>query len=276
MLELTRATVKSAASAAGVGVRSGQDVTLTIGPAEIGAGLTVERADLGERWPLDLAHCAPGPGATVCGEGDAAVCFIEHLLAALWSRGITDCLVSLDGPEVPLFDGSALPLLEVIDEAGVARSGAPLEPLEVGEPAMVIDEHRALCALPGEPAEFAYSLEHDHPLIGRQFVSFVPERDDFEVEVAPARTFITLEEAEELREAGMLAAGSEENCLVVYPDHCSEEPAISQAFARHKLLDLLGDLYLLGRPVLGRIFAFYTGHRHNHELAHMLASEPGG
>ncbi|MGC9318571.1 MAG: UDP-3-O-acyl-N-acetylglucosamine deacetylase [Armatimonadota bacterium] len=276
MLERTRATVRVDASAADIGVRSGQQVKLTLAPAEIGAGLTLERSDLGRRCPLDLEHCAAGPAATVCGEGEAAVCFVEHLLAALWARGVTDCVVRIDGPEVPLFDGSALPMLELIDEAGVARSGAPLEPLEVAEPAMVIDEHRALCALPGEPAEFAYSLDYDHPVIGRQFASFVPGRDDFDVEVAPARTFITLEEAEELREAGLLAAGSEENCLVVYPDHCSQEPAIPQAFARHKLLDLLGDLYLLGRPVLGRVFAFYTGHRHNHELARMLAGEPGG
>lgn len=266
-----RATVTSDASATGIGVRSGRDITLAIGPAEIGEGLMLHRQDLGSRWPIDLEHSAPDAGCTVSGEEDAAVCFVEHLMAALWGAGVTDALVTLDGPEVPLFDGSALPLLRLIDEAGVARSGRSLDPLEVSEPAMVVDGDRVLCALPGDPAEMAYSLDYDHPVIGRQFATFVMDRDDFAADLAPARTFITFEEAEALREAGLLAAGTEENCLIVYPDHCSEEPALPQAFARHKLIDLIGDLYLLGRPLLGRVFAFYTGHRHNHELARMLA-----
>lgn len=270
-MELTRATLGSTVSASDIGVRSGRQITLTLGPAEIGAGLRIERADLGERWPLDLAHSAAGPGCTATGEGETAVAYVEHLLAALWARGITDCAIAVDGPEVPLFDGSAMPLLDLIDEAGVARSGAALEAFDVTEPALVIDGERALCAIPGEPVEFAYSLEYDHPVIGRQFASFRPGSETFAEKLAPARTFITIEEAEAAREAGLLAAGSERNCLIIYPDHCSEEPAIPQAYARHKLVDLIGDLYLLGRPIAGRIFAFHTGHRHNHELAQMLA-----
>ncbi len=270
----TRATLRSSASATDLGVRFGGEVTLTIGPAEIGAGLIIERADLGARRPLDLPHCSPGPGCTVAGEGEVAVCFVEHLMAALWARGVTDCVVSVDGPEVPLFDGSAMPLLALIDEAGLARSGRPLEPIEVAEPILICEGERALAALPGEPAEFAYSLDYEHPLIGREFARFRPESGAFEAELAPARTFITLEEAEAAREAGLLAAGTERNSVVIYRDHVSEPPAVPHAFARHKLVDLVGDLYLLGRPLTGRVFAFGTGHRHNHELARMLADQP--
>ena len=126
-------------------------------------------------------------------------------------------------------------------------------------------------ALPGEP-EFAYSLAYDHPMIGREFAEFRAGRDDFDLDLAPARTFIIFEEAEAARQAGVLASGSEENCLVVYLDRLSEQPSLPDAFARHKLIDLIGDLYLLGRPIIGRVFAFYTGHRHNHELAAMLAA----
>ncbi|MGD9498372.1 MAG: UDP-3-O-acyl-N-acetylglucosamine deacetylase [Armatimonadota bacterium] len=256
---------------AGLGVRSGRDITLALGPAQVGAGLVLERADLGARWPLDLGHSAPGPGCTLSGAGETAVAFVEHLMAALWARGVTDCAVSVDGPEVPLFDGSALSLLELIDCAGLHRSGEPVEPLAVAEPTMVLDGERALCALPGE-VEYDYALAYDHPMIGREFARFRPGRDDFDRDLAPARTFVTFEEAQGARQAGLLAAGGEENCVVVYADHLSEEPSLPAAFARHKLVDLIGDLYLLGRPIQGRIFAFYTGHRHNHELAAMLAA----
>lgn len=269
-LATSRATVVRTATARGVGVRCGRDLTLTIAPAEIGAGLTIARSDLGASWPLDLAHACPGQGCSVTGEGECAVMFTEHLMAALWARGITDATVGLDGPEVPLFDGSALPLLALIDAAGVVRSGEPLEPLAVAEPAMVIDGERVLVALPGEP-EFNYWLAYEHPLIGREFARFRPGCDDFDADLAPARTFITAEEAEAARAAGLLAAGGEENCVVVYGDHLSEEPTLPRAFARHKLVDLIGDLYLLGRPVMGRVFGFLTGHRHNHELAGLLA-----
>jgi UDP-3-O-[3-hydroxymyristoyl] N-acetylglucosamine deacetylase len=132
------------------------------------------------------------------------------------------------------------------------------------------DGERAACALPGEPPSWAYALWYRHPMIGRQFASFQPDAEDFDTRLAPARTFITVEEAEQAREAGLLAAGSEANCLVVYPDRVSEEPALPAAYARHKLVDMIGDLSLLSRPLVGRFFGFYTGHRHNHDLAHEI------
>ncbi len=267
------ATLSRCVQAREMGVRSGREIELRLEPAGTGAGLTLVRSDLGEQWPLDLAHSRPGPGCTISGEGDAAVCFVEHLLAVLSACGVTDARILLDGPEVPMFDGSALPLLELVEQAGIARSGGEPEPLVIREPVAVMDDGAAVFVVPGEPAELTYALHHDHPLIGRGFASFRPDADDFATELAPARTFITVEGAEAARAAGLLKAGSEENAVVVYPDHLSEEPTLPDAFARHKLVDLMGDLYLLGRPVLGRIFAFYTGHAHNHALARQIATQ---
>ena len=272
---MQRGTLERAVRTRDLGVRSGREIELALEPAGIGQGLVLARSDLGEEWPLDLAHCQPGLGCTVSGEGEAAVVFVEHLMAALGAAGVTDARISLNGPEVPMFDGSALPLLSLIEQAGVVTSDAELHPLAVEEPLLVADEAMALFAMPGEPAELAYVLKYDHPLIGSAFAAFCPDTGDFAAELAPARTFLTVEEAEAARAAGLLNAGGEENALVVYADHLSEEPALPNAFARHKLVDLLGDLYLLGRPVVGRIFAFYTGHKHNHALAHTLAEQRG-
>ncbi|MFW6156154.1 MAG: UDP-3-O-acyl-N-acetylglucosamine deacetylase [Armatimonadota bacterium] len=275
MSRQTRATIDRPASATAIGVRFGGDVTLSLAPAEIGEGIVLERADLGERWPLDLDHSQPGPGCTVsgpggdtmAGEGEAAVHFVEHLMAALWARGVTDCHVAVDGRETPLFDGSVRPILALIDEAGIARASQPIAPLECTEPLLSSDGERAVCALPGGPTSYAYALRYHHRQIGREFASFKPDADDFDTDLAPARTFITIEEAEEAREAGLLAAGSEENCVVVYEDHVSAEPPVPQPYARHKLIDMIGDLYLLGRPLIGRFFGFYSGHAHNHGIA---------
>lgn len=267
MSERARCTLKTASTATDVGVRFGGEVTLSVGPAEVGEGIVLERADLGERWPLDLDHSAPGPGCSISGEGEAAVHFVEHLLAALWARGITDCVARVDGSEIPLLDGSVRPILALIDEAGIARSSATVEPIIIDEALLSSTEKVAVCALPGSPTAYAYALWYEHPMIGRQFASFRPATQDFDATLAPARTFITVEEAEQARAAGLLAAGSEENAIIVYPDHVSEEPELPVAYARHKIVDMVGDLYLLGRPLVGRFFGFYTGHQQNHDLA---------
>ncbi|MCD6360789.1 MAG: UDP-3-O-acyl-N-acetylglucosamine deacetylase [Armatimonadetes bacterium] len=272
MQSATRATLRSPVTLCDIGVRFGADIELVLAPAPLEEGITLTRSDKGVTWPLDLEHSGPGPGCSVSGEGDLQVHFVEHVLAALAGCGVSDCRISLDGPEVPLFDGSALPLVEAITGAGLVQSSQPWEPLTVSDAVLVSDEGMALCALPGE-AEFTYALAYDHPLIGSEVATFRPGLDDFAAELAPARTFITAEEAQAAQAAGLLAAGSEENSVVVYADHISEEPALPQPFARHKLVDLIGDLFLLGRPVVGRITAFYTGHRHNHELARLLAGQ---
>ncbi len=273
----TRATLSGRASATGVGVRFGGEVTLSLAPRDPGGGMVLERADLGARWPLDLEHSWPGPGCTVSGpggtvarEGEAGVHFVEHLMAALWARDITDCVISVDGREIPLFDGSVRPILALIDEAGVQRSAQTIEPIVIDQKLLSSNEKCAVSALPGRPTSFAYALWYRHPMIGRQFASFQTAGDDFDESLAPARTFITIEEAEEARATGLLAEGSEKNAIIIYDDHVSDEPALAAAYARHKIVDMIGDLYLLGRPLVGRFFGFYTGHRQNHELAHEI------
>ncbi len=128
-----------------------------------------------------------------------------------------------------------------------------------------------LCAIPNDTTAYHYLYSSEHPLIGQQWASFVPATGDFARDLAPARTFITIEEAEAARQAGMLKGGSTQNAIVIYPDCLSETPALPQAFARHKLLDMMGDLYLLGRPIQAHIIGSRSGHHQNHQLVQRLA-----
>ena len=172
---------------------------------------------------------------------------------------------------MPLFDGSAKPWYEAVQNTGVKPLVGEITPLRVGQPLMIEDGDRFITALPTERAEYCYALASDHPLIGYQWASYCPNSDDFGTEIAPARTFIEYERALAAQQAGQLKGGSERNALVSYPDRLSADPGLPQAFARHKLLDLLGDPYLLGRPVQARIIAARTGHRHNVLLTKRLA-----
>jgi len=130
-------------------------------------------------------------------------------------------------------------------------------------------------ALPAEEPCFGYVLDYAHPLIGRQFALYRPHSDNYVTELAPARTFATEEQARALLHAGDLKAGSEANAIVVYPDRLSAEPRLENEFARHKILDMLGDLWLLGRPLLAHVIGYRTGHTENHALARrILQTDP--
>ncbi|MHB8995133.1 MAG: UDP-3-O-acyl-N-acetylglucosamine deacetylase [Armatimonadota bacterium] len=266
-----------------IGTLSLRPVTVGLEPAEIGAGLRVQRTDTGQEWPLSLETLVDSVNCTAVGDETGAVAFLEHLLAALWAGRISDVLITTDGPEIPLYDGSASALWAAVVEAGRHGSTEPWEPLVVREPCHLLEEGRALLALPsggrqdGCPTEasgscFTYLLEHPHPLIGKQFVQFC-SGDDFGSEIAPARTFAT---AEQIRATRGQEPGPEVEalCLVVYQYRLSEEPELPESFARHKLLDLVGDLFLCGRPVEGVVMAARTGHGDNHEfLRRLLAQE---
>ncbi len=265
-----RRTLAAQTSISGLGVRTGQEIELGIGPAPAGSGITIERTDIGRAWPADLDHALPLPACSSIGDEDARVDFVEHLMAVLWAEGVTDAHVRLNGPEVPLLDGSAAPLLAMVRAGGVETLPGSVEALVPEEPLFHIGDDRALAVLPAEDPRFGYCLVHSHELIGHQFAEFAPSRDAFGEAIAPARTFATWDELQALQGAGMIAAGSDENCLVVYDDHYSSQPFVGNAMARHKVIDLIGDLYLLGRPLCAHVIGYRTGHADNRALARMI------
>lgn len=266
---MRRKTVKAQVTRTGLGIATGQQVALSLAPAGPGHGLMIRRADVGLEIPLDIAHAADAANCTAVRLGEHSVFVVEHLLAALWASGITDLVVSVDHEEVPIFDGSAGPFLEMLSEAGTQDLEGEVEPLVVPQPVVLCEGGKLLAALPADDPSFYYYLEHSHPLIGRDYASYTPAREPFAERLAAARTFVTEQEARQLMAAGWLNAGGEQNALVVYDDRISQ-PVKPGGFAAHKIVDLLGDLYLLDRPVIAQIIACRTGHTQNRRLARRL------
>jgi UDP-3-O-[3-hydroxymyristoyl] N-acetylglucosamine deacetylase len=190
-------------------------------------------------------------------------------MAALSANGITDALVEVDGSEIPLLDGSATPYQRLLEQAGLAPLTGGVEPIALTEPITVASGGKVIAALPGKP-EFWYVLDHPHPLIGRQTACFRPGADDFAGGVAPARTFTTEEEARALIAARGLSGADETMAIVAYADRLSAPEPFPDSFAMHKIIDLLGDLYLLGRPIHATVVAFRTGHMENRALARLV------
>jgi UDP-3-O-acyl N-acetylglucosamine deacetylase len=274
-VSLQRQTIVSVVEIAGLGVRCREQITVRLVPAEAGSGIRLTRSDLDITWPVDLEHVRPVPNCSAIGDQRGEVAFVEHLMAALWAAGISDVRIDVDGPELPLLDGSALPFWTMLQEAGVQPLAGEFESIRVTEPIFQVDGEKALIALPAESVRFSYSLVHPHPMIGHQFADFDASLYDFGEELAPARTFVTDDELGKLREAGLIGGGSEENCLIVHENGYSEQPFAGNAFARHKLVDLLGDLYLLGRPLQAHVVAYRTGHIDNRALCRRLIQTSG-
>jgi UDP-3-O-[3-hydroxymyristoyl] N-acetylglucosamine deacetylase len=272
-LPIARRTLAAPAPpVSGVGVRSGRDITVTLKPAAFGHGLTVRRSDLGVEYPLHLDNTLNLPTCTAVGTSTQdATLFVEHLMAVLHVHRITDLTVELDGPEIPLLDGSAAPWNALVCEAGTQELGGSVEPVVVSEKLRVGVDERWIEARPADVATFCFDLQYDHPMIRCETAQFSMDADGFARLLAPARTFALKEELDAALAAGELKAGSEENCRIIYRDRVSEPATLPDELARHKVLDMLGDLYLLGRPVIGEIHGFRTGHAQNRELLRALS-----
>jgi UDP-3-O-[3-hydroxymyristoyl] N-acetylglucosamine deacetylase len=268
-----RCTIGAPTQICGLGVRTGNRITVQMTPAEPFSGITVGRSDLQLTWPADLHHALDVPNSTCIGDERGMVAFVEHLLAALWAAAISDVHITADGPEMPLLDGSALPWYRAVIAAGRRQLEGGWAPLKPAEPIFMLHEHRAMIALPDDRPRLSYSLLHDHPMIGHQFAQFDTACNSFAEDLAPARTFVTDAELEQLKQASLIVAGSEENCLVIHENQYSSPPFAGNAMARHKLIDMAGDLYLLGRPVRAHVLGYRTGHADNRALARRIAEQ---
>jgi UDP-3-O-[3-hydroxymyristoyl] N-acetylglucosamine deacetylase len=269
-------TIKQAVSTAGIGLHTGAEARLTLRPAPPYTGIVFRRVDLeGFEVPASPRYVAHVSYATALVRKGVMVATVEHLLAALLGCGVDNVIVELDAFEVPIMDGSAAPFVALIHHAGITHLDAPRQYLRILKPVEVTDKGKSMSIRPASQFSIRCTIDFDHPLIGRQERELTVGPNTFSKEVAPARTFGFLHEVEGLRRLGLVRGGSLENAIVLTPDGLlNEEPLrFPDEFVRHKMLDMIGDLALLGRPILGRVEGICAGHAvHNALVAKVLRS----
>jgi len=278
---LMQRTVREKVSAVGVGLHSGKQTRLEILPAAADHGITFLRTDLPPHAELraSIDHVADTTLATTIAVGvngsRAQVGTVEHLMAALVGAGIDNARVHVDGPEVPVFDGSAAAFVEMLDRVGTEAQRHPKRFLVIKREVRVKSGQSEARIAPGHGYEISCSVDFDHPLIPPTPFRFRFDERAFRKEVAPARTFGFLEEVEMLRERGLAKGGSLDNAIVIdqYRVLNPEGLRFPDEFVRHKTLDAIGDLALFGMPVVGRVKLHRSGHALNTELVRAVLSD---
>jgi UDP-3-O-[3-hydroxymyristoyl] N-acetylglucosamine deacetylase len=268
-------TLRRAVECSGVGLHSGQAVRLRLHPARRDAGITFLRSDLGgATLRLKRARVVRADHATTLAGRSFSVTTVEHLLAALRIMGIDNAVVELDGPEVPIMDGSAAPFIYLVREAGVRRQAAFRRYLVVRSSVEINEDGREIAIHPFDRLRVSYTLDFPGTFIGKQSLTRTLYQQVFVDEFAPARTFCFLHEVAALRARGLALGGSLDNAVVVDDSGPMNRLRFSDEFVRHKVLDLVGDLALLGAPVLGHIVAHKAGHALHARLVEALR-KPG-
>jgi UDP-3-O-[3-hydroxymyristoyl] N-acetylglucosamine deacetylase len=273
-------TLRTPALFAGVGVHTGAYVRVAVRPAPVDAGVVFVRTDVADRDnripATGEAVCKTQLGTVIGNGADVTVSTIEHLMAALAMLGIDNAVVELDGPEMPIMDGSAEPFVRLLDRAGKRAQGASRRFLEVLERVEVVDGAKRAALLPCHRFETAFEIEFPTPVIGRQRVDLAMDEYAFRRELADCRTFGFLEEVEALRKLGLARGGSLDNAVVIEGDRVLNPEGLRRPdeFVRHKTLDAIGDLYVLGAPLIGRYEGELAGHSLNNRLVRALLARP--
>jgi UDP-3-O-[3-hydroxymyristoyl] N-acetylglucosamine deacetylase len=278
---LRQRTLKSLVSVSGVGLHTGEKVRITLRPAPVDAGVVFRRVDLAA--PVDIPARADLVGearlASTLVQGNVKVHTVEHLMSALGGMGIDNVYVDLDAAEVPIMDGSASPFVLLLQQAGIEQQAAPKKFLRVERRVEVKDGDKWARLEPYDGYRLSFSIEFRHPVIERstQAVTVDFAETSYLKEIARARTFGFMHEVEALRDSGLALGGGLDNAVVLdeYRVLNSEGLRFADEFIRHKLLDAMGDLYLLGRPLIGAFTAHKSGHALNNRLLRAALADTG-
>jgi UDP-3-O-[3-hydroxymyristoyl] N-acetylglucosamine deacetylase len=276
-------TLKSRIPCVGIGVHSGRRISLTLLPAPAGHGIVFRRTDVGRDIPATYRQVVDTKFCTTIGEGFARVGTIEHLMAALGGAGVDNVVIEVDGPEVPIMDGSAAPFSFLLECAGIVSLDAPRKVIEILSPVRVTDGHAFAELRPfesdAEPSpiptlDLEVSIDFAESAIGRQTSSLRLTPDNFRDAVASARTFALAGDIDHLRQLGLAKGGSLDNAIVVDGSKVLNPGGLrmKDEFAAHKLLDAVGDLTLAGAALHGRFVAHRPGHSLNNRLLKALFS----
>jgi len=264
-------TIGQAVHFEGIGLHSGRPARLDLVPAPENTGIVLRAGDPPVDIPLTLAHLAPSRRCTAVARGAARVDTVEHLAAALYGCGVDNVRAEVEGGEIPILDGSAEPFVNAIRRAGVVEQEAPRRTIRLSRPVFVAEENRFALALPAEGLRLTVAVDFREP-VGRAVVDVALNEETFARELAPARTFGFAEDREKLLEEGLSHGASEECILVVRDDAYTSSLRLEDEPARHKALDALGDLCLLGRRLAAHVVIVRGGHALHHALAAAIAA----
>src|SRR6476469_6227624 len=267
-------TLRRNISCVGIGLHSGNKVRLSLKPAAADFGIRFRRTDLGDHEvPATVHNLAGIQLATGLARNEVSVETVEHLLAALVSLGVDNVIVELNHPEVPIMDGSAAPFIYLIHEAGLKRLASPRKYLKVVRPIALSRGDKRIALYPSDHFKVTYSISFDHPMLRHQTRTMQITEESFIEEIAPARTFGFLKEVEMLRQNGLALGGSLENAIVLGETGALNALRFEDEFVRHKILDVIGDMALVGYPIVGHLVAHRGGHALHTAFASKLLEE---
>lgn len=256
-------TIAEPTAFSGIGLHTGNLTTITFKPAPPGSGITFYRSDMPGRPSIraEIDQVVDVSRGTTIGNGEVRVHTVEHVLAAIVGMGIDNLDIDVDANETPVGDGSSLPFMTVLKKAGIVEQDQERKYIKIEEPVYYRNGDVTLSVLPADELRVTMTIAFDHVAIGTQYASFTITPETFESEIASARTFCFLREVKMLQDQGLIRGGTLENAVVIGDESIlNDDLRYPDEFVRHKVLDLLGDLFLLGRPIKGHIVGVKSGH----------------
>lgn len=255
----------------GLGLHSGMPVTMTMHPATPGTGIIFKRSDLpgGPEVPAQSRYITNTLRATTLEKGEAKIFTVEHVLSALYALQIDNCVIEMDSPEPPVGDGSAKTFCDMVQEAGIETQDEMIPILTLDTSAAVYEDNKFITALPYDGLRITFTSINPHPLLGTQMRDVVIDHDSYMKEIAPARTIGFTWELEAMRKMGLGKGGTLENAVVYSETECLSQLRFPDELVRHKILDILGDISLVG-PLHAHIIAVLGSHKLNAELSEKL------
>lgn len=267
-------TIKQEVSFEGIGLHTGAHVSVRLKPAPRDTGIIFQRIDKNIMIGANVGAVVDTAFATSLGSNGTRIKTVEHILAAISGLGIDNLLIELDGSEIPILDGSSTELIDIILKGGIAKQGKKRPYMRIIKPVLFEDGHSEIAAFPHDSRRLTYRIHFNHHLLGEQMLSIELTEENFIKEVAPARTFGFLKDVEYLKANGLAKGGSLDNAIILGDNGILNKSGLrfKDEFVRHKMLDFIGDLSLIGFPVYGHIMANKAGHSTNVKFIKKLLS----
>ena len=271
MQQTYQQTLAEPVTYSGIGLHSGKNVNMCMLPAEVDTGIVFVRTDLPDKPEISAkpANVSSTLKATTLSENGAEVFTVEHLMAALSMLGIDNCRIEMDSPEPPVTDGSSGVFVDLILEAGRKLQEAPRKIYALDRAFAVHQDDRYICILPYDGYRISFTSINPHPLLGTQYYDIELTEENFLKEIATARTVAFMHEVEQMKKMGLGLGGNTDNVVVFDNTGVLSETRFDDELIRHKILDVIGDLYLLGH-IKAHVVAVKTGHAFNAELARQI------